>query len=237
MDHTLPDSPTSIVPAFQRTSVGRPRPKITAEEAGKIEEEKKDRADYKIEVLFDSRRSARLHKLVPILVTIWESGKRFHGGGDDKMYWCGYDDCGKPIKPGLFAFMHVVCPHCNRELFLDEATKAAHIRSLAKENRASSGIEKLPVIFGERFCNLPPPKIAELLEKLWYQLDGKADIYFKHTARKIRYDVLHETPKDLDNLEAVRLEREAGIYTLKSIRKDIASGSSLKNRFLSWILA
>jgi len=237
MAYDLPDSPVALIPASQRISVGRPRRPLTPEDIKKAEDDKKDKADYKIELVFDSRRSARLHKLVPFMVTIWESGKRLHGGGDDKMYWCGYEDCGKPIKTANFAYMHTVCPSCNRELFLDPPSKGAHIRSLNREGRQSDGIEKIPIVVGERFCNLPPSKIADLLVKLWYQLEGKADVYFKHTARKIRYDAVHETTRDIDNLEMARISRKPGIYTLKSIRKDIAAGSDLKKRFLSWILA
>jgi hypothetical protein len=233
----LPTSPVALVPASQRIAVGRPRALLTPQDLKSLEAGQSDKADYKIELLFDSRRSARREKLVPFLVTMWESGKRLHGGGDDKMYWCGYADCAKPIKSSSFAYAHTACPSCNREVFLDEASKAAHIRSLAREGRASAGIERIPVICGERLCNLPPAKIADLLEKLWFQLEGKADVYFKYSARKIRYDSLNETSRDIDNLEAVRVEREPGIYTLAAIRKDIAAGASLKGRFLSWVLA
>jgi hypothetical protein len=234
---TLPEAPVSLVSADRRIAVGHPRFRTSPEDLKKVEEEQKDIADFKIEVMFDSRRSARLHKLVPFFVTIWESGKRLHGGGDDKMYWCGYEDCGKPIYSSDFGYMHTVCRHCNRELFLDEQSKAGHIKSLRRENRRSEGIERIPTVVGERFCHLPPGKIAELLAKLWYQLDGKADVYFKYSPAKIRYDKLHETTKSIDNLESARLQREPGIYTLKSIRKDMAGGSDVQKLFLGWVLA
>lgn len=240
MDTKLPDHPVSLVPAERRISVGRLRatPKLTPEDVQHMKNEELDKAKYKIEVLFHpTLRSALAHKPFPAMITLWESGKRLHGGGDEKMYWCGYSDCWMPLFPDDFGYMHVVCRYCKREQFLDSDSRAAHIRSLRQENRNSDGLERLPTVGGERLVNLPPTKLADLLVKVWGQLGGEADIYFKHAKKKISYDKLHETTRDLDNLELVRIQREPGIYTLKAIRKDIASGADLKARFLAMIVA
>ena len=233
----LPDEPVALKPAGDRIAVGKPRPKLTEEDLKKAQAEEADRAKYKIEVMFHRSRSSLSHKPSPVMLTIWESGRRLHGGGDEKMYWCGYEDCGKPIHSDDFGYMHVVCRHCQRELFLGPDGRDLHVKNLRAENRNSSGIEKLPVIVGEKLANLSPPKLADLLVKTWYQLEGLADVYFKYSPYEIRYDKVHETTKDMDNLERARIQRKPGIYTLARIRTDIAAGSDLKGRFLAMIVA
>jgi hypothetical protein len=187
--------------------------------------------------MFHRNRSSLSHKPSPAMVTIWESGRRLHGGGDEKMYWCGYQDCGKPIPSDDFGYMHVVCRHCKREMFLDPDARTLHLKNLKAERRNSDGIEKLPIVVGEKLTNLTPPNLAELLVKTWYQLEGLADVYFKYSPYEIRYDKAHETARDMDNLERARVQRMPGIYTLKRIREDIANGSDLKGRFLAMIVA
>lgn len=233
----LPDISVQPLSADDLVSVGRPRPKLTEADIKAIQEEQKDKARYKIEVMFSRHRSSFLNKPSPLMLLIWESGKRLHGGGDQKMYWCGYEDCSKPITSDDFAYMHVVCRHCQRELFLDPEAKAAHVRSLRREGRRSDGLDALPYVVGEKLANLTPPKLAELLERTWYALDGQADIYVKYSPYEIRYDKLHETTSDMDRLEKARVQRQPLIYTLRSIRKDLANGADLRARFLAMITA
>lgn len=234
----LPDEPVALKPASERVSVGCPPPLKSDQEV--LETLQKDAADiakYKIEVLFHRNRSSLPNKPSPVMILIWESGRRLHGGGDEKMYWCGYEDCGRPISTDDFAYMHVVCRHCKREMFLDPDARKLHIRNLKAENRSSSGIEVLPLVVGEKLANLTPPNLAELLVKTWYQLEGLADVYFKYSPHEIRYDKVHETTKDMDNLERARIQRTPGVYTLKRIREDLAGGSDLKSRLLAMIVA
>jgi hypothetical protein len=220
-----------------RISVGRPKLVVTKEDTSLFQQGNVDKAKYKIEVLFHSKRSSLAHKPTAVMLLIWESGKRLHGGGDEKMYWCGYPDCGKPIPSDDFGYLHVVCRHCARELFLDYEARLSHLKSLRKEGRSSPGIEKLPFVIGERMANLTPPNLAALLEKTWYQLNSEADVYFKYSPKEIRYDIKSESTRNLDNLETVRIQRKPGIYTLASIRRDIANGADLKSRFLAMITA
>jgi hypothetical protein len=210
---------------------------LTRRDRAALEDEQKDKAKYKIEVIFSKHRSPALHKPSPLMLLIWESGKRLHGGGDQKMYWCGYNDCGKPISSDHFAYMHVVCPHCQREMFLDPDSKKAHVESLRRENRRSEGLERLPYVVGEKMANITPPDLAGLLVHTWHQLEGKADVYLKYSPHEIRYDKIHETSKDIDRLDKVRIQRQPLIYTLAAIRKDLAAGADLKKRFLGMITA
>jgi|GEM_PF-1686045 len=196
------------------------------------------RAKYKIEIMFGKDRSISALKPSTGIITIWESGRRFHGGGDQKMYWCGYDDCKKPIMESNFAHFHTVCPSCSREQFLDPGSKKKHIDYLQKENRPTKEMSMMPCIVGERLFKLPPQKIADLLEKLWWELGGSADIYLKYHPTDIRYDMKHESTKTIDLLNKAREERRTPtIYPLKNIIKDTSAGASLNKRFFALVTA
>lgn len=192
-------------------------------------------AKYKVEVIFSRHRSTLSHVASPLMLLIWESGKKLHGGGDQKMYWCGYDDCGKPLSSDNFGFMHVVCPSCRRECFLDPEGKQRHIASSRAEGRSTSGLESMPTVTGEKMARLTPPKLADLLVKTFHQLNGDVDIYLKYSPFEIRYDSLHEKTSDIDNLDRVRIQRNPLIYSLKNIIKDMSAGADLKKRFLAMI--
>jgi hypothetical protein len=201
----------------------------------KKDEEQKQKAKYKIEVIFSRHRSSLAHKPSPCMIIMWESGKRFHGGGDQKMYWCGYPNCDKPISSDHFAYMHVVCPHCQREQWLDPDSKESHIKAAQRDGNDTAGLRRMPFVVGERLANLTPPKLADLLVITWRKLDSDADVYLKYSPYEIRYDIKQETTKDIDNLDKVRVQRQPVIYTLKSILKDIGAGADLHKRFLGLI--
>ena len=230
-----------ITPLPPMVSVGNParraRVELTQEDKSALKKEEQDKARYKIEVIFSKHRSSLSYKPSPFMLLIWESGRRLHGGGDQKMYWCYYQDCDKPISSDYFGYMHVLCPHCQREMFLDPDAKAAHVESLRRENRNSVGLERIPFVVGEKMANLTPPNTAELLVKTWHQLDGQADIYLKYSPKEIRYDPKHETTKDIDKLDKVRIQRQPLIYPLARIRRDLAGGADLKSRFLGMLTA
>jgi len=213
-----------------------PKPKLTVAEMQATKEEMKLRAKYKIEIIFSRHRSSRLEKPSPFMLLIWESGKRFHGGGDQKMYWCGYPDCDMPISSDLFAYMHVICNHCNRELFLDPSAKRSHVDSVKDRGLNPEGIKRIPYVVGERLANLTPPKLAELLETTWRKLEGDADIYLKYSPYEIRYDPKHDSDnKAIDNLNQIRVQRQPLIYPLKNIIKDLHAGADLRKRLLAMI--
>lgn len=212
-----------------------PKPKLTVEEMETFDTEQKLRAKYKVELIFSRHRSTLPNKPSPVMILIWESGRRFHGGGDQKMYWCGYKDCGKPISSDNFAYMHVVCPVCHREQFLDPDSRELHAQSLLKNGGNTQGIRSMPIVVGEKLANLVPAKLAELLEKTWRDLNGDADIYLKYSPFEIRYDSAHETAKDLAKLDMVRVQRQPLIYPLKNIIKDLGAGADLRKRILAMI--
>jgi hypothetical protein len=208
--------------------------------------QKELRAKYKIEVHFGKDRSISPLKASVGAILIWESGRRFHGGGDEKMYWCGYtavhgfsadQSCGKPIKSSLFGYHHVVCPHCQRECFLGHDSKKKHIEVARKGGKDVAGLKRMPVIMGEQLFRLPPQKLAAELEKQWRWLDCDADIYCKYHPSDIRYRALEENVKTPDQLERARRLRGLMIYPLKNILKDTLGGASVQNRFLALVTA
>jgi hypothetical protein len=209
----------------------------TLDEMAKAKEEEEKKAKYKIEIYFGTDRTANPSKLMAGAVLIWESGRRLHGGGDEKMYWCGYTDCGRPLSSDNFAYMHAICPTCKREMFLDPQARQRHLDVLKEENRSSEGIDRIPYVVGERFFKLPPGKVADLLVKTFDSLGRNADVYFKYHPLDMRWDPKHETTKDLNNLEEARRAMVPGIYTLKRIIEDAANGSDLRMRFLAMITA
>jgi hypothetical protein len=193
------------------------------------------RAKYKLEVLFGRRRTVA--GLNPVIVTIWESGKRFHGGGDEKMYWCGYRACSMPIVVASFLADDVLCPSCKRRNFCDPQTKQAHVDNLKKRLRDTKQVDKTAVIVGERLMNLPMSKLAKVLAQYWRGLGHGADLYLKYHRTDLRYDTLHEDHKAPAILDKARNTREPGIYTLKAILKDTLSGKSVEDTFLAFLTA
>jgi len=187
------------------------------------------KAKYKIEVHFGKGRTVLGLNACAFLM--WESGRRFHGGGDDKMYWCGYDDCRKPIRSSAFGPYHLVCPSCQRECFLDPYTKQQHV-VLHPE------MKRIPVISGERLAKLPMRKIAEFLSALFRDLESNADVYVKYHPSDIRFNLAQDKiTKVIDGMDQARTKRSPLIYPLKNIIKDVSSGADLTQRFLSLITA
>jgi hypothetical protein len=228
--------PQILKPAADRIAVGHLRAQQTQHEAdtqdilGTTE-----RARYKIEIHFGKDRTTS--GLCSGCITIWESGLRMHGGGDEKMYWCGYSDCGKPIASSNFGYAHAVCPVCSREQFLDDKTKGEHVKYLIRENQRVGDLDKLPIVVGEKFFKLYPPSIADLLTTTFNDLNRDTDIYLKYHPLDMRYEGKNETVADLKRLELARIKREPVIYPLSRIIKDLNAGADLKARFLAMITA
>lgn len=219
-------------------------PQISAKQKKMLEQEV--RAKYKIEVHFGKDRSISTLKASVGAILIWESGRRFHGGGDEKMYWCGYAKeagftgdtiCGKPIKSSLFGYHHVVCPHCQRECFLGPDSKRSHIKAARKTGKDVEGLERLPIVMGEMMFRLPPQKLAVELERQWRNLECNADIYLKYHPTDIRVRAAEEVASTPDQYDKARRMRGLLIYPLKNILKDTVAGASVQKRFLAMVTA
>lgn len=166
------------------------------------------RARFKIEVMFEANRTTLGPNLLGI--QLWESGKRFHGGGDELIYWCKDTEseagCGLPI-PADFVKANVgFCPSCNRGVALE---KAAHMRVL----------------------RVPTRKLSEELVKIFRSLNSNADIYLKYHKTDIRYLAMEKAKGP----NVARRLKGMHIYPLKNILRDTVSGADLANRFFIFL--
>jgi len=194
-------------------------------------------AKYKIELHFGRKRSSTPSVANAGCILIWESGRRLHGGGDEKMYWCGYKDCGKPMSSDNFGYMHTVCPTCKRELFLDPEGKKEHVDYLKNAHQPLNNIERLPFVVGERLFRLSNEKVADLLVKTYHELGDCADIYVKYHPLDVRYDPVHASVDAADKLTNVRIRRVPLIYTWKNVLHDTLAGADLHQRFVAMLRA
>lgn len=191
------------------------------------------RAKHKIQVTFGPNRSGL--KDFKALVTLWESGKHFHGGGDAHMYTCldhrifendsttppsalplfrrlakerTDRGCGHPITDADMRGPIAMCPNCKNMI--------PQIYLLGQIPHYGSAQD-----------------LAELVAILFHKLNDDADIYCKYDKADIRY----EMQKSSHGLEQAQKLRGLFIYPMSRIMKDIASGASLEGRFKAFFLA
>jgi hypothetical protein len=192
-----------------------------AEKTGKGEERQKElslelgtdgqvRAKYKIEVTFGPQRTTQGPNMVGI--QLWESGKHFHGGGDELMYWCkdnreGHDEgCWAPIPGQNIKSGIAFCSNCQRTVNADLLTNM-------KIGRVSTRT------------------LAKDLALLFRQLGTNADIFIKYHYSDPRYRAM---AKERGEKVAKRL-KGMHIYPLKNILKDTSAGADLAGRFFAFL--
>lgn len=175
------------------------------------------RAKYKIEVEFlgpdekgyPGRTSKGPNRLG---VKVWESGKRFHGGGDELMFWCLSSL--KGVSGGCGAIMSAdnirngvaMCPSCKNMMNLEAMT----------DTRAGF------------FTN---QSLAKELLRIFRFLGSDCDIYIKFHKTDIHYIAME---RDKGPEVASRL-KGMHIYPLKNILKDTAAGADLGKRFEAFL--
>lgn len=191
------------------------------------------RAAHKIQVNFGPGRSGI--KEFKAIVTLWESGKHFHGGGDAHMYICmdhrvfNNDSttppsalplirsmmkettqwgCGNPIMDADMRGPVALCPNCK-------------------------GLIPVKYLTGQMPFYGSAVELAELVTHLFHKLRDDADIYCKYDRTDIRY----EMQKTRYGLEKAQQLRGLFIYPLYRILQDIGSGASLEGRFKAFFLA
>jgi hypothetical protein len=197
-----------------------------------LEREKRfSRAKWKMQIWIKSERS--IHKPLAFTLSIWESGKRLHGGGDESAFICrrrpsaakpkmpfyaarpaGFkreataDGCDGVISGDNAVRNRIVCPHCGLSWDTEQIADAL-------------------------FYRLPVEKAAEVLADWHHELGGDADLYVKYRDEDIRVRMMAEH-------FGVRKARELKgltIYPLAHIVRDLAGGASLASRFKALLLA
>jgi hypothetical protein len=174
------------------------------------------KAKYKIELFFGKARSMR--SAVPGAISFWESGTKFHGGGDTKIYFCpgkltGKNDCQKVIPFAFNGYGFMVCPGCK------ETWKGGQV-------------------IGEVFGRHTMRDWALLIFQYYNRLDQNCDIYLKHSPDDIRSVAAREQERQQGGELLTRArERARHVYPLRNIIKDTLAGADLLNRFYAFLTA
>ena len=185
------------------------------------------RAEFKIQVNFHSSRS--IHKPLIYSVSVWESGKRLHGGGDTSCSFCWRQRGASAVVPtnevtmqkstpqgckGIIRPQHVsgtlaVCPHCQ-----------------AKHKVTEIGDTILYSTFVD--------DCAAILYGYWLKLGGNADIVAQYASGDIR----QQTRASGEKLRRSRESKGAlSVYPLANILKDTLTGASVEARIRAFITA
>ena len=170
------------------------------------------RAKYKIEITFGPQRTVQGPNIVGI--QIWESGKRFHGGGDELAFWCkdnreGHEEgCWGVILSDYIHGGVALCPYCKRMV----------------------NVELLTTM---RIGRVTSQNLAKELVLIFRNLNSNADLYAKYHKTDPRYMALAKTKGD----KVAHRLKGLSIYPLRNIIKDTANGAELAKRFFAFVTA
>lgn len=165
------------------------------------------KAKYKIEIRYLESRKSNSPSACSMIV--WESGKRFDGGGDQSMFWCRNarnleEGCGGLIPDSQVRNGVALCPHCNRMV-----------------NQSLLPIEMAGV--------WTPQNLAKEITRVFRHLGSNADIYLK-------FHITDTASIHLARAEGNKY-REAVIYPLSRIMQDTISGADVTKRFEALLTA
>jgi len=182
-------------------------------------------ASYRVQVNFGTGRTPQGPNKGAI--TLWASGRKLHGGGDEMIYLCkevdfgsseyvdfkvgrstGGGGCGAYILPDFIRGGVAVCPRCNKLIAAERLTGQVYFRSTTRDLAAAvAGYVRL--------------------------LDFDADVVVKYAEDDIRY---HTVVQQKGVAEARKL-RGMLIYKLDRIIQDVAGGADLENRCFALLSA
>lgn len=171
--------------------------------AGKVEH----KARFKIEIAYQEERKHKAPSACSM--TVWESGRRFHGGGDQSMFWCinakdPTQGCGGLIPDSNIKVGVALCPHCKRTV-----------------NQTLLPVTRVGIFSA--------PKLAQEIHRVFRHLGGDADIYLKFHKSDLR---------GLTRLKAEgSVKKELAIYTLSRIIQDSLGGGDLVKKFEDFLTA
>lgn len=205
--------------------------KRVREENKAAKEELEKRGKWKLQIWIKSERSIR--KPLAFSLSVWESGKRLHGGGDESAFFCRR----KPSAPKpkrLFGTAH-------RRRMPREAT-ADGCGAVIPGDSILGGAAVCPGcglswetehIADSIFYRVPVERAAEIIAG-WYRKVGQdADLYVKYRDQDIRTRMMAQR-------YGVRKARELKglvIYPLWHIIRDTSSGRTVESAFKALLLA
>jgi hypothetical protein len=173
----------------------------------------KDLAKFKIEVMFDKRKTSR-GGAYPGGLVVWRSGSAMSGGGDDILYPCPDDKCRGYIGAECLvpSTRTAFCKTCNR------AWKQSELHEI-------------------RLFKLDADKWAFVLAREFLRTGCLADVYMKIVGSDIRHRPAEETMPSGEQLASTRGNRDYVMYTLKNIVQDVNAGSSIEARMKALLTA
>jgi len=168
-------------------------------------------AKYKIEVLFEKRKTTR--GAFPGAMTVWRSGSVLSGGGDEILYPC-------PGKCKGYIGAENIAP-MSRTAFCTEC----------------SNVWKQNDLMELRIFNLTPAKWAFVIAREFIRTGCRADVYMKLSGLDLRKSAVVEQAKERrgESLFEARDSREPVIYSLQDIIKDTNAGASIESRMRALI--
>lgn len=174
-------------------------------------------AKYKIEILFG--KGFAPSKPSAGVVSFWESGSKFHGGGDTIMHICpgkhlGKNNCEAFIGDEHHGYGNLICPECH-------------------------SVWEGEQVIGQLLFRLTAAGWASVVLRYYMKLKMRADIYVKYHSEDIRNAAAREQAQQRmgEDLQAARRKRYPRIYPLRNIIKDTNAGADLERRFLAFLSA
>lgn len=199
--------------------IGSSNPFMTEEEKQVLEQKKRalDKllsdnklAKYKIELMLGKDWAPS--KPSPGILSFWESGKKFHGGGDTIMHIC--PKCESFIPDEGHGYDQLICGQCG-------------------------SVWKGEEVYGQIAARLDARGWTQAILKYMHRLHWNADIRIKYHPMDIRSAALREQESQRmgEDLERVRSKRAVRIYTLRAMLKDTSAQASLENCILGFVRA
>lgn len=191
------------------------------------------RAGHKIQINFGPGRSAL--KDFKALITLWESGRFFHGGGDGQIYTCmdhRVFNNDSTTAPSALPLMRAMMKGRN-EWGCGGPISSADIRGPVALCPNCRNMMQVQYLTGQMPFNGSVVELAELVTILFHRLGDDADIYCKYDRTDIRY----EMQKNKEGADRAHKLRGLFIYPLFRILQDIGAGASLEGRFKAFFLA
>jgi hypothetical protein len=191
------------------------------------------RASHKIQINFGPGRSAL--RDFKALISLWESGKHFHGGGDAHMYTCldhrVFENDSTTPPSALPIFRQLMKERL--DIGCGHPITDADIRGPVAMCPGCKNLIPCVYLLGQIPFYGSAQDLAELVTIIFHKLRDDADIYCKYDRTDIRYEM--QVAKD--GAEKAQRLRALFIYPLYRLLKDIGAGASIEGRFKAFFLA
>lgn len=188
-------------------------------------------AKWKMQIWIKSHRSR--HKPLSFTLSVWESGKRLHGGGDESAFFCRRKPGAAKPKPPFAAGRFKTFKNDPTQNGCDGVIPGEAISSTRAVCPHCGLVWEPEQISDAIFYQLPIEKAAVVLAQWFRRLDSDSDIYVKYRDDDIRTLMMAKN-------FGVRKARELKgltIYPLRRIIQDTSAGASLESRIKALLLA